>query len=567
MGTPRSKSRSRPNHDPARRARTPYLIGFDTEDDGRGNPFLFTCVHERGSFHARTRGEFVERLDRLAQELREEGRSVEAWATNLEYDLVNVFGVDRIGEVSLRFGRTYLVGATWRGILFRDTFRHLPISVKIMGELVGLKKLTRSRSLRYAMRDAQITYRGARYLHDTYRSLGIRPRNTLAASAMALFQEQHFEEPMRLPDPYVLSAARETYHGGRTEPFSISPSSLPFDRVHVIDASSMFPWAMIVLPFPVAWGSYRRVGRGGRLSRLGLYRVRVHIKRAPGPLPYRTDSGTIYPLGSWEGWYTGEECLYVRLRGDTVSVLEGIEFLEEVDPFQSYIASLFSLKNESRGPERLLYKILLNALYGKFGERGGRIVIQTLDQYESRPHPTARIWNGLAIYRVETEPRPHANVVWASLVTARARVRLHQEIERVLDAGGRPLYCDTDSVFFTISNGAGSKLHYPSKAARPGDFELKGVYRHAHIVGKKEYALETSPGVWSYHAKGVPTEARETFFKTGKTTFQRPNRLLESTVRSLKPNVWSERTKVRRIDYRGRRRNADGSLSPLVVRG
>lgn len=540
------------------RKRDPHVLGFDSEDDGKGNPFLFTAVHESGRFHATTRTEFLEKLFALSCKVRADGRYVEAWATNLEYDLVNVFGLERIHEVRLRFGRTYLVAATWKGITFRDTFRHLPISVEMLGDLVGLKKLRRSKSLRYAMRDAQITYRGAKYLHDTYRTLGVRPRNTLAASALALWQEQFFPHELERPAAEILDAAREAYHGGRTEPFAIGE----YKNVSVIDVASMFPWAMVSNPFPVPWKSYRHVGKGARVTRTGLYRVRVTVKSAPGPVPYRTDAGTIYPLGTWVAWYTGVECCYLLARGDAVTVLEGFEFLETVDPFREYIAKLFELKNASRGSERDLYKLLLNALYGKFGERSGRIVFETLARYEKRTNPPmARIWNGLAIYRVEQGTRPYANVLWSAMITARARLRLHAELERIIDSDGTVLYCDTDSVFYT-----GSKLRYPKRADQPGMFELKGKYHRVQIVGKKEYALQTSTRArWIPFAKGVPKDARFEYLQSGHAAFIRPTRLLEATRRGMRPNVWEHRTKQRHVDYRKRRRNPDGTLAPLTV--
>jgi hypothetical protein len=39
------------------------------------------------------------------------------------------------------------------------------------------------------------------------------------------------------------------------------------------------------------------------------------------------------------------------------------------------------------------------------------------------------------------------NVSYASAITSKARIKLHKLIINVKKDGGRPLYCDTDSVF------------------------------------------------------------------------------------------------------------------------
>mgnify|MGYP001608485579 CR=1 FL=1 len=119
------------------------IISFDTEDDGEGNPYLWCFVWENGyrSFTRRDRALYF--LESFGEKLRRNKRIVECWATNLEYDIINLFGFERIRELDLVFGKSYMVGAKWpeRNVIFRDTVRHIPMGVKGLGELVGLKKL------------------------------------------------------------------------------------------------------------------------------------------------------------------------------------------------------------------------------------------------------------------------------------------------------------------------------------------------------------------------------------------------------------------------------------------
>jgi hypothetical protein len=277
-------------------------------------------------------------------------------------------------------------------------------------------------------------------------------------------------------------------------------------------------------------------------------------------LPVRTKTGTHYPNGTWEGWYVGEELLGFQRHGGQARVLGGFEFGEMVRPFDGYVARLFALKNKARGISRHAFKLLLNSLYGKFSQQGRRVHAIPLDRLLAMPCPPLewRAWNGLAIYSTEHDPPPWSNHVWPALITARARVRLADAAYRVIRQGGRVLYCDTDSLMF---QGGG---RYPKTAKRPGDFELRGSYRQAVIVGKKEYAVEVRANRWDCHVKGVPEAQRQDYLKNGVATFSRPVRIRESSRIGKPANLWREVTKQRRTVLRGRK--SDGTLPTLIVR-
>lgn len=551
----------------------PFIIGFDTEDDSRGTPTMFAFVCERGKWTFETRDAALDWLLVYAVQLRAEGFYAELWATNLEYDLVNLFDKERIAQLSFIFGKSYLVAAEWRrrNVKFRDTVRHLPISVAEWGELVGLPKLekdlfkggaiTKEALKRRCTRDASITYRAAKTLYEFYGNFDISPKLTLASSALRVWMKHHWKKEIYFPETWIVDLAREAYFGGRTEAFAIGD----FQDVRAIDAASMFPWAMVNDALPLPWGMYARHSNNPVFGRHGIYRVRVAYDGGAIPvLPYRTaNSGLIYPIGVWEAVYTSEEIEYAKERGYRFEPIEGVTFLEECWPFSSYVHDLFKRKQKARGPMRLAVKLLLNALYGKFAQRGEKIEVKPLaDFLKLNPCPEDfRVWNGLVIYNVEEAPPKWGSVVWPAFVTARARLRLHSEMERVQRNGGTVLYSDTDGLLF---RGA-QNLSYPGKAARPGTFEFRGSYPNAKIAGKKEYGLQRESGEWEIHIKGVPFAAREIYLRTGKATYEKPVRIKESARRDIAANHWIEITKVRRVSYAHRSVLADGTLAPIVL--
>ncbi len=382
---------------------------------------------------------------------------------------------------------------------------------------------------------------------------------TLASSAYHVWHDRFWKREVHRPPGEIWQAAFEAYYGGRTEPFAVGE----FRNVSAIDAASMFPWAMLADQFPLPWGAFRRELPGAAIQANGLYRVRVE-SRLPLPLlPYRSDHGLIFPNGRWVGWYVGCELLEFLRAGGRVRVLAGFTFAHSVQPFKAYIGTMFRRKSRSKGARRTFYKLMLNALYGKFGQRGERVVAVPLEEAKhlDKMPATYRIWAGLALYSEKKEPPPWGNNLWPAIVTARSRVRLFQEMERIRKRGGRLLYCDTDGVLYT-----GGRLRYPSRATAPGDFEARGKFRSAMIRAKKEYALEDAKGRWSFYAKGVPEVAREQYLKTGEAEFDRPVKLREAARSGEKANVWRAVRKVRRVTFEGRLRTRTGELAPIIVR-
>ena len=172
-----------------------------------------------------------------------------------------------------------------------------------------------------------------------------------------------------------------------------------------------------------------------------------------------------------------------------------------------------------------------------------------------------RLWNGLALYSVEGRPPPWGNNVWPAIITARARVRLAKEMERIRAAGGTVLYCDTDSIIYSGARG----IKYPAHAEKPGTFESRGEYSKLFIAGKKEYGLQDANGAWEIHVKGVPAAAREGYLFTGKAEYQQPTRLREAARRGIKANVWGDKHKQRKVSFSDRAVRADGTLEPMAI--
>jgi hypothetical protein len=400
-------------------------------------------------------------------------------------------------------------------------------------------------------------------LYEFYSEFDYKPKTTLPATALHIWKDRFWKGSIELPDIEILEFARECYFGGRTEAFSLGK----YNDITVIDAASMYPWAMINGDLPVPWGTFQRVKKNDNATpkRNGIYKARIQSKIKIPILPIRTDEGLVFPNGIFEGSFVGEEIIYAKSIGADVTILSGIEFHDTCSPFDDYIQTFFKKKQVARGSKRLMYKLMMNALYGKFSQRGEHIVAETIEEFRELANPPDdfRIWNGLVLYEEEGNIPPWGNVVWSAIITARARIRLHTEMMKILDLGGRPLYCDTDSIAYI--NHAKTITKYPNKARAAGDFETRGCYKSILIVGKKEYALQTYSDEWIPYCKGIPARYREEYLLKGTATFVKPIKIRESTRRNINPNIWTPVTKTRHVSFENRVRNPDGTLAPIIL--
>nr|YP_010697778.1 hypothetical protein P1R16_mgp18 [Porodaedalea niemelaei]WCF76674.1 hypothetical protein [Porodaedalea niemelaei] len=85
-------------------------------------------------------------------------------------------------------------------------------------------------------------------------------------------------------------------------------------------------------------------------------------------LPYKVNESTVYGVGTWEGWYYSEELKNAAKYGYTYEIKAGYLF-EGQDIFSNYVKTLSKMKeNSTKGTSMyLICKLLLNALYGRYG--------------------------------------------------------------------------------------------------------------------------------------------------------------------------------------------------------
>jgi hypothetical protein len=157
---------------------------------------------------------------------------------------------------------------------------------------------------------------------------------------------------------------RKAYYGGRCEVFI--PLGL---KLKSYDCNSIYPYCMLK-DMPVGqpvWSNDKNLD-----NIFGIVYAKVKtIKNTKYPfIPFRNDTGLLFPLGNWEGWYFSEELKYAIESGYyQVEVIHSYKFERGVDIFKDYVEKYYGIKSRTRTSTmgRPTAKLLLNGLYGRFG--------------------------------------------------------------------------------------------------------------------------------------------------------------------------------------------------------
>lgn len=246
---------------------------------------------------------------------------------------------------------------------------------------------------------------------------------------------------------------RACYYGGRTEIFRKHGK-----RLHYYDINSAYPAAMRE-QMPV--GDLIEYGKGMppkalTKGRIGFAWARVDLPEDINipPLP-QVDERTkrlIFPVGKLKGYWTMVELERAQEMGATVHVDRSL-WIEGREDFREFVDTLYSYRQKDapdydEGLDQTA-KILLNSLYGKWGQAHERESIVFLRPGELPP-PDSRAADptdpDCAVWVVKKDvDAPYIIPQISAYITAQARLRLHSFLTEA-DRRGVLCYCDTDSI-------------------------------------------------------------------------------------------------------------------------
>lgn len=526
------------------------FIVVDTEDDSAGTvkQIIFYDGSEYYEFDDPKKA--VEFLN---------GKEFRIWAVNLEYDIANLFQ-DRLKDIQLEFGKSRLIYARYKKNYFYDTLNHFKLSVEKMGERINLKKLPFDPGSReYCRRDVEITYKFLYEMFSRYEKIGMKVKSTLPSSCLS-FWKWKYRFPLQASDKDFLLSIRQAYYGGRTECFKLG--KLKGD-IRYIDINSMYPFCMKgEMPMPYIY----RTGKIFEPDKFGITFCRVKSDLKYPILPYRSANGRlIFPNGEFKGAWANNELKYFQEAGGKVlKVYSSITYAGGIFPFDDFVDTFYGLRKQEKDDFlRDIYKLMMNSLYGKWGQGNERVYVKPVEKIrEMRSIPNnCRIYKDLAVYTEEGDFPKHTNYIWSIYITARARIKLHELITTIYRNGDTPLYCDTDSVILLKT----SKAEYKNSNDL-GKYKEVGRFKEIDIRTCKMYQMKGLENDSYIRVKGIPNAEQRGFFATGSATFKKPLKIREALRRDLRPNLWLEHKKIQVEEYSKGLKSKNGDIKPFILK-
>jgi hypothetical protein len=414
----------------------------------------------------------------------------------------------------------------------------------------------------YALRDAEIVYRYMEAYTNTLAQWGVKPQRRIAGAASSVWRVLDRPGPIVISDKRTQYLARKSFFGGRVECFKLG--HIP--GVYTADVQSMYPSVMVETPFPnpadlVFMAEVHPSELPLHLEGVAECLVSIPHSYSP-PLPNSQRGERVFGIGLQRGVWTFLELRYATQLGARIHrVYKASWSPTTLNPFPMFIGTLWELRQAYKTTEDAraqTAKVLLNSCYGRLGLKG-KASCEIVEPWPSDRTLRQSIGavpeeiGGKLYIRHETNA-PYGlawtNVMWASQITAAARVKLHR---LMMLQGSNLVYCDTDSIFSMAPIvGLGDGL---------GQLSNQESYAEAWIVGPKLYHLAKPNGYETTRAKGVPRALALRFLRGEEVVFQSPVKPKEMIHRGHAAGSWMEITRSRQLVPYRRQPTNPGALT------
>lgn len=404
---------------------------------------------------------------------------------------------------------------------FCDSFFLLRTKLEKIGKHLGLLKGEThdtelyyrgySQELRdYNEQDCAILLEAVNQFQEQILGMGGEMKPTIAATALNLFKRRYLTDDIRTTD-WVNDLVRNAYIASRVEVFR----KYGFD-LSQWDINSSFPSSMI---HPTPGKLLEIIGnpRGGSINLpdfaddCWFAECTIQVPDMPiPPLPLRREGRVYFPTGVWKQWFSGPDLkLLEECGGKVLTAHQALKFEPRTD-LRGYVQDIYKLRKESESPfEKEIYKLLMNALYGKWAEQAWKGSVLFNPANLSEALKTKYDENGFVKRRAEeltpgviaVEERQdieHEHVPFAAHITSNSRALITRYLWEAENINGEiPYYCDTDCVV------------------------MKGVLENSNELGKMKLEKEIKKGIFlapkfyikddETRAKGFPRLSQDAF--------------------------------------------------------
>lgn len=416
--------------------------------------------------------------------------SVYVYGHNVAYDLLATGGIPALLEEGFHVTQFFEKGLTFilvmrktavykdkkgeekekvlKTLNFVSTTNYFSFPLATLGEIFGLEKLgfdydegTLEEAKIYCRRDVEICKKAT----ETFTNFVIENElgtlaKTTPGQAFNAYRHKFMKEKIFLHDSAPgFEVERKAYYGGRVECFKIGRFEGNF---YGYDINSMYPHVMNTNRYPVKLISVRGRNTLNEIaSFIKNYGVigEFTVKTEKPVFPLKLDNNLIFPVGTFKTYLSTPEIKY-GLENNLIMAAGEVAVYEMENIFTDYVKYFYEKRLEAKKQKNkvydLLFKLFLNALYGKFGQKSDNwqrvgdappevIKAEEIINIETGEREVYKIFGGSIFKKGEEEEGFNSFCGIASHVTAYARMELLKYIE--LAGWENVLYMDTDSLF------------------------------------------------------------------------------------------------------------------------
>lgn len=453
-------------------------------------------------------------------------------AHNANYDVLVTGGIPRLAKAGFKATSFFSQGTVFildmqkgkRTISIISSTNIYSTSLANLGRTFNLEKMevdynesTLAEVIPYCRNDVAIlqTAMEAFFSFVEKEELGSLAR-TIAGQAFCAYRHRFMAEEIYIhSDPNALRLEREAYCGGRVELFY--RGQYP-GKVTYLDVNSMYPFVMKAYPYPTKIVTRKTHVTLDELSDyLQIYLVvaKVRVSTDEPVYPVRWSGCLMFPVGTFDTYLSTPELQYALKHRHLRKVYE-VNLYEAGDVFSSYVEYFYGKRQEAKAKgdsvHDTLYKLCLNSLYGKFGQRGDKwekvsevgpdeIYQETVFDMETRTLRKVKAFGGSLFHKVDDTESYNSFPAIACHVTAYARMNLWHYMQ---EAGlSHVLYADTDSLF--VDAIGKEKLAGHFDPTRLGALKVEDESDDVYLNAPKDYRF----GKIVKH-KGIPKNAVKT---------------------------------------------------------
>lgn len=314
--------------------------------------------------------------------------------------------------------------------------------------------------------------------------------NTIAGHALRKFREEFFNGYFWNTDEKFDEYFRKNYYkGGRVEVYKCYGKNLFY-----YDVNSLYPYVMLE-KMPVGTPIKTKKYQNGKI---GFYKIQLmeNYDSLISILCKKTKTGNYYINGKkGEIFYLTSIELDELKKDVKVKVLDGYYFDRKEEIFTQYVNYYYEIKKKAKDEsERYISKLMLNSLYGKFGQRlnGQNIEMANDKNSDSIVYDEE---NGLLLVDVKRKLK-FRGVYIAAWITALARMKHYSLMKKI--GFNHVYYCDTDSIITDKKMKINEKI---------GGLKLEAEIKEGVFLMPKVYGYIDKNKNENIHAKGFSNKA------------------------------------------------------------